>query len=575
MAGREPNLKLNVTTDTRDVNKGLKEVKQGLKDLDKTGTQALASLGSAFGVDTGKVNQMTSAIVGLGEKMSQCGNAGVAAFGNVHKAIGPVGGAIAGLGISAAIAGFRELQKEADVFRSTVEGANLELATAAYVDTYRQTLRDMGGDIGRSMAEAQSSWKKFWGEFRGVVSDYFTGGGFLNPLGAAANAGETQRFKVAAENAEKAEQYTRQIYDLERKRKEQAVELAKLNDDIATQMNIARDATASTASREEAVLKIELMLSQKKAMSVSLEEKLTQLYKDRSALAEDSVADADAVLAQEVRSYEVSRAITQEETSLLRIKSSIGKATDAEIQRMNELIRKQKELQAEIDKVHTRWADISAAGAITGASVATPGVSGPAMTVLPKVDAEYWKETITAQLGDITIGIGVKADTEKIQDITREVTGLLESGVARTGEILGNLIGTLAGGGDAWGDFKNAALSAFGDMAIAVGKIAIAAGLASEGIQAALKMGNPYVAIAAGAALIALGSAVKSSLSSAASGDYSAGGGGYSSGYSGGSSGGGYETRDVKVYITGTLEADGDKLITVINNTNNRNYYTK
>ncbi|MBO7681791.1 MAG: hypothetical protein J6T17_03440, partial [Clostridia bacterium] len=132
------------------------------------------------------------------------------------------------------------------------------------------------------------------------------------------------------------------------------------------------------------------------------------------------------------------------------------------------------------------------------------------------------------------------------------------------------------GGGDAWGDFKNAALAAFGDMAIAVGKIAIATGLASEGIQAALKLGNPYVAIAAGAALIALGSAVKSSLSSAASGDYSASGGGYSGSYaSAGSSGGGYETRDVKVYMTGTLEADGDKLIAVINNTNSRNYYTK
>ena len=352
------------------------------------------------------------------------------------------------------------------------------------------------------------------------------------------------------------------------------MELAKLNDDIATQMNIARDATASTASREEAVLKIELMLSQKKAMSVSLEEKLTQLYKDRSALAEDSVADADAVLAQETRSYEVSRALTQEETSLLRIKNSIGKATDAEIQRMNELIRKQKELQAEIDKVHTRWADISAAGAITGSSVATPGVSGPAMTVLPKVDAEYWKETITAQLGDITIGIGVKADTEKIQDITTEVNSLLQSGLARTGEIIGDLIGTLAGGGDAWGDFKNAALSAFGDLAIAVGKIAISTGLASEGIQAALKMDNPYIAIAAGAALVALGAAVKSSLSAVASGDYSAGGGGYSGGYSSSGSNG-YETREVNINVNGTLQADGNQLIAVINNTNKKNYYTQ
>jgi len=88
-------------------------------------------------------------------------------------------------------------------------------------------------------------------------------------------------------------------------------------------------------------------------------------------------------------------------------------------------------------------------------------------------------------------------------------------------------------------------------------------------------MDNPYIAIAAGAALVALGTAVKSSLSAVASGDYSAGGGGYSGGYSAGSSPGDYETREVKVYVTGTLEADGDKLITVINNTNQKNYYTQ
>jgi len=74
---------------------------------------------------------------------------------------------------------------------------------------------------------------------------------------------------------------------------------------------------------------------------------------------------------------------------------------------------------------------------------------------------------------------------------------------------------------------------------------------------------------------VALGSAVKSSLSAVASGDYSAAGGGYSGGYSGSSGGGDYETREVNVYVTGTLEADGDKLVTVINNTNKKNYYTK
>jgi hypothetical protein len=96
-----------------------------------------------------------------------------------------------------------------------------------------------------------------------------------------------------------------------------------------------------------------------------------------------------------------------------------------------------------------------------------------------------------------------------------------------------------------------------------------------KGKTTGLKSFDPFDAVAAGAALVALGSAVKSSLASVAGGDYSAAGSGYSGNYGSGSSSGDYETRDVKVYVTGTLEADGDKLITVINNTNKKNYYTQ
>ena len=188
---------------------------------------------------------------------------------------------------------------------------------------------------------------------------------------------------------------------------------------------------------------------------------------------------------------------------------------------------------------------------------------------------DEFKQRLVAEFEGFTLYVGLKAKPETVVDLTQEINSLLESSINRTAEMMGNLIGTLAAGGDAWSGFKNAAVSALGDLAIAVGKIAIKTGVGMLGIQAALNMDNPYVAIAAGAALVALGTAVKSSLSAVASGDYSAGGGGYSGGYSSSGSGNGYETRDVKVYVTGTLEADGDKLITVINNTNNRNYYTK
>ena len=569
-------MKIIIGADTGDFEKGAKSVKQGLRDLDKTTASAMDSIGKAFGVNTGKVSQMTSALTGLGAKLSECGNAGVKAFGEILKSIGPLEAAIAGIGLSAAVAGFRELQKEADAFKQTVEGANIELATAAYVDTYRQVLRDMSGETGKTVSNIFSSLAKFGGEFKAIISDYFTSGAFINPMGTAQS--QAGKYPVAEENARKAEELSNRIYELERRRKEQSVDLAKLNDEIAAKMLIAKDATASIAEREDAIYKIELMLSQKRAMTVDLETSLADLYRERSKLATDDVAAADATIAQEARKYEVGRAITQEETALLRVKNSIGKATDAEIARMNKLLEQQRQIQESVAATRARWADM--AEALSGISAASgasfPGVTAPSLSILPRQeDVELFKETFTAQLGDFTIGVGIKADVGQVHNITKEVVSLVESATIRTSEILGGLVGSLVRGGDAFGDFKNAALSAFGDMAIAVGKIAIQVGLADAGIEAALSSGQWYLAVAAGTALVALGSAVKSSLSAVASGDYSAAGGGYSGGYSSGGNNGNYETREVNVYVTGTLEADGDKLITVINNTNKKNYYLK
>ena len=577
---KAPNMKIGIGADTSDFEKGAKQVKQGLNDLSKTGNDALSALGEAFGVNTGKVGQMVSSIQGLGKKMTECGSAGVAAFGKILSAIGPIGGAIAGLGLGAAIAGFKELQKEADAFKNTVAGANVEMATAAYVDTYKQILRDFNGDTGKALAESESQFKKFWGTIGITMRELFTTGAwqgsYHNATGGAAMDEYLKRINAASQGGQKAQDITNQIYELERKRKEQAVDLARLNDDIADKMLIAKDASASTADREDAVYKIELMLAQKRAMTVGLEEKLAQLYQERSALASDSVDAADATLAQQARSYEVSRAITQEETALLRVKNSIGKASEADLaasKKKTEELEKQKKLLDEyIKAARARGAEMT--GIFNGAPTLSGLATGPQLSIMT-TDVYEFKNRLVAEMGEITLYVGIKADTKNIQDITSEVTSLLQSGIGRTAEIIGNLVGTLAGGGDAWGDFKNAALSGIGDMAIAVGKIAISTGLAVSGIQAAINSGNWYIAVAAGAALVALGSAVKASLSAVANGDYSAAGGGYSSGYGSSSSGGDWETREVQVNVNGTLKADGDQLIAVINSTNNKQYYTQ
>ena len=112
-------------------------------------------------------------------------------------------------------------------------------------------------------------------------------------------------------------------------------------------------------------------------------------------------------------------------------------------------------------------------------------------------------------------------------------------------------------------------------MAIAIGKIAIEAGTSCLAIKAALNSLSPagaYLAIAAGAALVALGSAVKAGMANVANGNYSSSMGSYSSTSS--SMVSDYEGREVTVNVTGTLQADGDQLVAVINNSNKKSYYT-
>lgn len=177
------------------------------------------------------------------------------------------------------------------------------------------------------------------------------------------------------------------------------------------------------------------------------------------------------------------------------------------------------------------------------------------------------------------IKVGIELDADKWNDIAQQAANSFKSVMTDTlvslSESIGTLMGDLATGKDGWGDFANSAVQAFGDMAIAVGKIAIEAGtsvLALKAAMTSMSTAGAYAAIAAGAALVILGSAVKSGMANIAAGNYS--GGGFATGGTSSSMVGDYESRDVNVNVTGTLQADGDQLVAVINNSNKKSYYT-
>ena len=575
MAANEPKMKINVGADTSEFNKGIKQAKSDLKSFGNVSEDILGKLGSALGVDTKQVEQMASAIRGMGQKMEQAGSEGVAAFGKLLTSVNAMSVGLGALGIAGVVASFKALNAEAEAFKNTVAGANIEMQTAAFIETYRQVFHDFNAETGQSVAEFESKWKKTFAMLGANFQQNFVNilTGKQAPAAALPNmffSGNAQQMATALAGATQAEGYAGEIYELERQRKMQSVELAKLSAEIADNIGIARDHTVSLSQRQAAIKAAEDAIERKKEMSLTLERQLAVLMEKMSDIAEDDIAAADALLAQQQRQYDVDRAITQEANSLTKIKNSITK----EIGAQNAALREQLQIQQQIARSRQGLADLNLG--VSGAPTAGAATAQGGGIIPQNINTTALQEQINAALGgNLFVEVGIQIEKGSLYDISQQVTSLVSGMAESMSAAVGGLIGDLLTGGDAWGNFANAALSAFGDMATSVGKIAIECGIASLGIKAALETLGPagaVAAIGAGMALVALGTAVKAGLSNVANGNYSASSNVASGSY--GMGGGDYETRDVNIHVTGQLRADGDQLVAVIENTTDRNNYT-
>ena len=583
MSSKSPNLKINIGADTSDFQKGAKEAKQGIRDFEKVTGGALDSVASKFGVNTGKIQEISSALKGLGAKMTEAGGAGAKAFGSLLSSITPVAGAIAGLGIGAVVTAFKLLNAEAENFKSTVQGANIELAKAAYLDTYKQILHDLNGNVGKAVAETESGWSKFWGRAWASVKN--VGVNFLTSgdMGGAAAKSLIQG-KIATAGAEEAARLANDIYEIQRKQSDKAVEIAELDAQIAEYKRIAFDSTVSTTEQAAALAKAEELIRSKyegPEGSIALATRLADDMRDMNNLASSTPEQIDNANRARITANSLVRQENEEIKALSRRQTAINNAIDSEAAARAKAAKAAADTAAAAQKI----ADSRAALAEWSALAQPAPIAGPGMIAQPEAKlkltppdppeiAEFVRgldTLIQANLGDTSILIGFEYDRSQLIDISREVQGIVTSIAETTGDIIGGLVGDLMTGGDAWGNFANAAISAFGDMAISVGKMAIATGTATLGIKAALESLNGWVAIAAGVALVALGTAVKTGLSNIASGNYNTSANVASSASVASPD---FTTSEITVNVTGTLKANGNELITVIQNTEQKNGYT-
>lgn len=534
--------------DASGINKASKEAKQAVRDFSKTTDSAMSALGDVLGVNSQKIEQLGSAAKGLGIKLSQSGNSGVAAFGNLLGSVNKLSLGIAGLGIGAAIAAFKQLGSLAETFKSTVEGTNMELQSQAYLRTYQAALNDVNKETGRAALKFVQSWKEGVAQVKGVAKQMFINN-FTSTSGALTGFGDVGAWKETIGQAkeanrlgQEAKRIAGEIYDLERQRSNSAREWASMEAEAVSLRNQSLDKTKSQEERAAALARAEELIRQKYTEQYDIESRIAELMDEQNRLTESTPAEIDAANQQWAKANGLMREMEQ---SLSRILSKQQSLTSNSKQ-LSPAVAKQ------LDQIIQGTADsnIGLADRISEMLSWNGAVSSP----------------ITGKAA-VQIPVELKVPESNFSDVVVDLQGSISDLAATAASSLGQLAGDLMTGGDAWGNFADSAISALADVAISVGKIAIATGVAAKGIKEAIKL-NPVAAIAGGAALVALGMAAKASLANVASGSYSASSSVADSGFSGStlSSSAAYGEREFNVSVTGTLKASGNQLVAVLNN---------
>lgn len=553
MAGNSAEMKVKATMDNSDLKKKAKESKDALKDFAKIGEDAVSSLGSAFGINVDQIKQMSSAIEGLGIRLESTGNKGAASFGKMLTSVSGFAAAVVALPLAGAIAGFKALNSEAEAFKNTVAGANIEMATSAYIDTYKQFLVDARQTTGKMAAQDISSLSKEWArikaDIKGIAMSGFFGAGVGNyNTEALLQFRKTSQEAEAA--AEKAEKYQKRIYTIQRLISNSSEDWARKEREIAEYKRIAYDKTVDTVVRQEALNKVNDLIRTRYEDEIVLRDRLAKMQEKLNGLVSSSVADIDKATQLKIQADNAAAAMNNKLRETGELQATLTDQANKEAQARQEALAAAQQMAA-LWQSMAEW-DGTVSGNLTAALPTTlsaydPGIAVPVRPVL---------------------------DTDAVTDLTNELESILTSSFQSIGSNLGALIGDLATGEDAWGNFANSAISAFGDLAISVGNIAISAGVTALAIQGALESLNGYAAIAAGIALVALGTAVKTGLSNIASGNYSSSNSVATSGYGSSSVSNAFETREVEVSVKGTLYASGNQLLAVIENENNRKNHT-
>lgn len=599
-------LKVSVDADASGFKKEMAAAKKSTQEFSKTVGDMSAAVEDSLGIPVAAIAEIGSKLKNVGTLMKGFSAQGETAFQKIALAAGVAAGAIAGIALTGIIAAFKVLNEEADRFRGTVEGTSLSLQTDAWKNTFAQAASDISG-VGKIAAAYQDRNSKNWTAIKTALGAFL--GGQLNEgnAGAVRNLSAVlSAMKTAEVQADKAAGYAKVIFDTTEAMKDKSIEWKKNLADVADLMLVASDTSKSTKERQDAVTKAIALQKSTTADQVKMQKKVADNIKAQNDLASSSVEDMDRQRNAYAAVNDLQRECSQKLRRMVSLQNTIQQSVSATGQKWRDGINKAVEFgmteiakfNAEMEKA-MEMRDKMASDNIFAPLKALPGsLTGKADNGVGLMGGINMDESALKGLKQFTQfdtsavdGLLSKIDPSKLSeslkgyynfldemvkatdDANKALNEAIVGGISDSFQYLANCVAGLdemSGAG-----MMNALLSPLAEAAIKMGEIMVSAGLASEAFKSMLT--NPYTAIAAGAALIAVGAAAKAGLQAAVN---SATGTSYvassvaSSGYSSNSSNDRSWEREMTLHVTGTLQADGSKLVAVLNNEANRKRYT-
>ena len=576
------NLRVKFGADTKQFKQGTNEADKSLQDFTKSGTGLMDKFARMFGVNisgiTGSLSEANQGLTGMSRGLNQAAKSS----GILTAALKVLKIALAATGIGLLVVALGSL---AAYFTRNQEGADKLARVMASLRAVFDVITDVAAKLGQSIVKAfsepretiKSLWEFIQRQFVNRIAAIpklieaawnITRGIFVGGTKeAAAEFGDAMlQMTTGMDRAERSK-----AADSVRNLGSQMRDAARAAADLTRQLQQLRDEENRLievqAARRAEIAELRLIgrederdireraAAQKRAMDLT-----KAIYQDEIRLAKERARILEEQMELSDNMAEDERKLAEARAELSRLTASMNgelRTMQTYYNGLNRQLEKTIQLEQQLAAERKKQSDI---GFATVSPLDAGSVAGPQIGLAPM----QAMEDRANQIKSLNNEIG-----QSYIDMSLVINGAMQDAAIGLASGLGEMMGT----GEGFKGFGKMVGGVFADMAITVGRIAVATGIAVSGVKKALQSLNPYLAIAAGVALIAIGTAAKSALSSAASGGS---GGTFSRPMSFDSTGsqqvgsGVSRVEPIRVEVTGTLKGKGSELSAVIDANSNR-----